>query len=99
MDITFDDNELEKLANDFKKCQKEMGPSSITNALATFAMPLHWKMFATCPAIITNLQATEKGNGLVTLTNRTGWYLSHTNSPYLLMKTANTSGLKSKEWK
>ncbi len=27
MDITFDDNELEKLANDFKKCQKEMGPS------------------------------------------------------------------------
>lgn len=25
MEITFDDNKLEKLANDFKKCQKEMG--------------------------------------------------------------------------
>lgn len=25
MEITFDDNKLEKLANDFKKCQKVMG--------------------------------------------------------------------------
>jgi len=25
VEITFDDNKLEKLANDFRKCQKEMG--------------------------------------------------------------------------
>ena len=26
MDITFDDNKLEKLANEYRKCQKVMGP-------------------------------------------------------------------------
>ena len=55
--------------------------SSTTNALATFAMPLRWKMFATCPVVTTNSQATAKGNGLATLTNLTVWFFEPHEKP------------------